>query len=133
MGELAKTYEQLLEKVVTPSPMEGELHNENVQIERDAFFTSLARSLESRLSYLTIEQCFRIERVASAEGVWGSEHRIDAWTMNGVIPVAYALQTAEDEKNIIRFGTVPINRAGEQLLGALEEADEAYGDASFPT
>ncbi|OJU87959.1 hypothetical protein BGO17_03155 [Candidatus Saccharibacteria bacterium 49-20] len=132
MGELARQYDALLGAVRPRPAIENfDIDSRAASEARELFFEEVRRALEQRLSALAIHECIRVERDAPAEGEWGEGDVSDVLTVDGVSPLAYVRQAAEDEKKIIRFGVVPIDRAGEQVLAAIEEADEALGRSFF--
>jgi len=132
MGELARAYDAILEATPTPAALWGvHLDTREATETRETFFEEVKRHLEQRLSALAIYECMRIERVAPEHDQWGKGEISDLLTIDGASPLAYAHQTTEDEKKVIRFGVMPIDRVGEQLLAAIEEADEALGRAFF--
>lgn len=131
MGELARIYDTILEAAPKVRALHGvHLDEPEARAVRDEFYQEIRTLLEQRMSALAITMCISAKRLEPL-GDWGVEHVISALTIDGVSPIAYAVETTEEESTVIRFGTVPVNRAGEQLLAAIEEADTAFGDATY--
>ena len=130
MGELARQYDALLADVHA-QPIVHNVDSRALEEARDIFFDEVRHVLERRLSALAIYHCIRAERLTSSQGSWDRGDVLDILTIDGVSPMAYMRQATEEEKKVIRFGVIPIDRIGEQVLAAIEEADETFGQALY--
>lgn len=131
MGARAEEYDALLETVQAREPLEGvTLDTESVRAARDMFFKEVKAALEPKLSALALETCFTVERIVSPKK-GRNAITLDGLTAGDGKPIAFALQTREDDKDIVRFGTMPVSGVSEASLEALEEADEVFSNETF--
>lgn len=132
MSELAKHYNELIGAIAPPKAIENAtLDTPDVQEQRNEFFSAIKHSLESRLSALAIESCITIEKIISPDTLGKNADISEELTLHAGQPLAYAWQTKEHAIDVVRFGTIPVNRVGEEAFRHLEEADDGFSYAIF--
>lgn len=133
MGTLAEQYNTLLASVKPQEPLRhATLETPGAIERRDIFFHSVRSALERRLSALAVDLYLRVEQLPK-NGEWGDGEPCDILTIDSLSPVAFARQVREDGVLSVRFGVMPVNQVGEQILKSLEEADAAFSAATFRT
>lgn len=133
---MSKPFEHINDAgVEVPVPKElwdTQLDSSEAQAARDAFFDEVKRSFETLISPGMIEATFytRRMRLPAVRGN-GLSDITDELTIHQRQPIAYALQTIEQNHFVTRFGQYPLNRYGRRAIESMIQADKKITDITF--
>ena len=97
----------------------------------EQFFGNIRHELEKHLSHLALSSALRVQEVThpvknGAESAVSHELYISK-----VQSIAFALQTKENDHQVVRFGTLPLTERGRRTLVSLEQVDDLLSNYTF--
>ena len=98
---------------------------------QEHFFESIRSELEKYLSHLALSQTLNVVQTRYTPKKGSAIDVSNELYIAKVQPIAFTLQTKENDQPVVRFGTYPLTERGRRTLAYLEQGDDLLSRVTF--